>query len=180
MSVCLCVARVLKTRHFCSTAVGKTSGLLTLNKTFSRTLSKFVVECQGCSEEFWVLVSLPTPTPPNKKNAHMGKTKGVTAFGDARNQTGSWRSCRPLVFTEAHTESLECPLDNHRSTAISWTQQQQHVCCYSICVWVSNCRALECVFRMCVCVRICMQSCVKFACRVHLYVCVCVWWQQAD
>jgi len=110
---------------------------------------------------------------PTPKKAQMGKTKNVTAFGDVRIQTGSWQS-RLHAHTHTHTHTvpgvssqqstLNCkkaePYDNSMSAA------------QSLCLCVSTNAALECAIILarlksvwvCVCVRICMQSCVKCAC----------------
>lgn len=67
-------------QYFRSDAAREDRGLLTLNKTLSRTLSNFLAECQGCSGGFLgpcVLANFAA-----KKNAQMGKTKSVEAFGE--------------------------------------------------------------------------------------------------
>lgn len=103
----------------------------------------------------------------------MGKTKGVYKLLVSI-QTGSWRSCRPLVFNEStKVPGVSSQQSTHNCNKLSPTTASPllnlHVCVSSNCALVC-----VCVLRMCVYVQICMQSCVKFACWVHLYVSVCV------
>lgn len=117
---------------------------------------------------------LPTPPPPPKKKPRWGRQRVSISFWWVFRQVLG-EAVGHLFLTKAQ-KSLECPLNNQRTTAISWAQRQQVRCLISMFVWAATVHlcVCVCVLRMCVYVQICMQSCVKFACWVHLYVSVCV------
>ena len=145
--------------------------------------SKFVIRRRGVwAREFWVLVSLPTfPRCPDGWDKRVSERFQRREVSD-RFLAKLWAACfeRKHTHTPPHTHTdTHTHTHTHRVPGVS-SQQSNPTAAWPL-LTLRVCLSTHCALER-ICVRTCMQSCVKFACWVHLYVCVRarLWWQQAD